>query len=69
MKPSIFYKIVSFGGYGFVIVVSSFLFFYVGLEIDEYFNTKPSFMLGFLILAVFMAIGKLIQNALYKDKK
>jgi len=49
--------------WGFVIVASSFMFFYVGRWIDTRFNTEPSFMFGLFILAIFLCIWRLYGEA------
>jgi len=44
-------------------VISSFLFMYVGYLIDEALNTSPNFMLGLFVLAVFLCVGRLYRDA------
>ena len=55
--------------WSFVLVISSFLFLYVGHWLDEKLNTAPSFMLGLFMLAVFLCIGRLYQEAWLKRGK
>jgi len=49
--------------WGFVIVVSSFLFLYVGRWIDITFNTEPAFMFGLFFLAIGLCIWRLYGEA------
>jgi len=49
--------------WGFVIVVSSFMFLYVGRWIDTRLNTEPTFMFGLFILAIFLCIWRLYGEA------
>lgn len=55
--------------WGFVLVISSFLFLYIGYWLDEKFNTAPAFMLGLFMLAVFLCIGRFYQEVWLKRKK
>jgi len=45
--------------WGFVIVVSSFIFLYVGYWVDNKLSTEPAFMLGLFFLAIFLSVGRL----------
>jgi F0F1-type ATP synthase assembly protein I len=54
--------------WGFAIVLCSFLFLYVGYWIDRALNTAPSFMLGLFLLAIFLCVGRLYQEAWIKRK-
>jgi F0F1-type ATP synthase assembly protein I len=55
--------IMILSAWGFGIVISSFLFLYFGYRLDKLFDTAPTFMLGLFFLAVFLAVGKLFQDA------
>ena len=55
--------ILAFSAWGFVIAAGSLLFFWVGVLIDGELSTEPFFMLGLLILAVFLTIGRLWRKA------
>lgn len=55
--------ILAFSAWGFVIAAGSLLFFWVGVFIDGALSTEPFFMLGLLILAVFLTIGRLWKKA------
>ena len=48
--------------WGFTIPVSSILFAYTGYKIDTFFSIEPTFMLGFLFLAICLCLGKLFKN-------
>ena len=54
--------------WGFVIVIASFLFLYVGHKLDELLDTSPNFMFGLFFLALFACIGRLYQDAWLKRK-
>jgi len=56
-------QIFQISAWGFIIVVSSFLFLYAGRWIDTTFNTEPSFMIGLFILAIFLCIWRLYGEA------
>ena len=56
-------NILKLSAWGFAIVVSSFLFLYIGYRIDYALNTTPSFMFGLFLLAVTLCIGRLYQEA------
>jgi signal transduction histidine kinase/F0F1-type ATP synthase assembly protein I len=47
--------------WGFALVVSSFIFLYVGYRIDQVFRTEPFFMIGLFLLAVMICVGKFYQ--------
>lgn len=49
--------------WGFVIVITSFLFLYLGYHLDQWLGTSPNFMLGLFFLAIIMTIGRLYQEA------
>lgn len=62
-------QILQISVWGFVIVVSSFMFLYAGLWIDARLDTEPGFMLGLFILAVFLCIWRLYGEARMFIKK
>ena len=47
--------------WGFALVISSFVFLYLGYRIDQTYNTEPFLMIGFFLLAVAICIGKFYQ--------
>lgn len=49
--------------WGFAIVISSFLFLYIGYQVDKLFNTAPSFMFGLFLLAIMLCVGRLYRDA------
>jgi F0F1-type ATP synthase assembly protein I len=61
--------ILMLSAWGFVIVICSFAFMYAGYWIDKALNTAPSFMLGLFMLALFLCVGRLYQEAWLKRKK
>lgn len=52
--------------WGFVIVIATLLFFYAGYWIDVRLDTKPTFMLGLFVLALFMTVGRFYWEAWQK---
>lgn len=61
-------NILMLSAWGFAIVLCSFLFLYAGWWIDRTLGTAPSFMLGLFLLAVFLSVGRLFQEAWLKRK-
>lgn len=61
-------SILMLSGWGFAIVIASFLFLYLGYLLDQWLNTPPTFMLGLFFLAVVTSIAKLYQEA-WKRRK
>ena len=61
-------SILILSSWGFVIVIASFLFLYLGHLLDEVLGTAPNFMLGLFFLAIFTSIGRLYQEAWLKRK-
>ena len=59
-------NILLLSAWSFVIVIASLLFSYAGLLIDQRFNTKPTFMLGLLVLALFLTVGRFYWEAWQK---
>ncbi len=69
-EPEQFSQILLVSAWGIAIAISSFLFLYFGNWLDKMFNTTPTFMLGFFLLAVILGIGRLFQDAwITKDHK
>ena len=54
---------------GFVMVIVSSLFMYVGWWLDKRFDMAPTFMLGLLLLGVSLCIWKLYRDALSWRRK
>jgi F0F1-type ATP synthase assembly protein I len=44
-------------------VVASFLFLWLGYKLDQYLGTEPNFMLGLFMLAIFICVTRLYQEA------
>jgi hypothetical protein len=55
-------QIIMLSAWGFTLVVSSFLFLYVGRWIDVRFNTEPAFMIGLFILAITLCVGRIYMD-------
>ena len=64
----IYSTILMLSSWGFVMVISSFLFLYAGYHLDELLGTAPNFMLGLFFLALLFCIGRLYQEAWLKRK-
>ncbi|MCX7816701.1 MAG: AtpZ/AtpI family protein [Syntrophales bacterium] len=56
-------SVLMLSAWGFVIVLASLSFMYVGYLIDEWMGTAPNFMFGLFFLAVVTSIGRLYQEA------
>ena len=62
-------SVMIISAWGFVIALASFLFLYIGYEIDQYFGTAPKFMFGLFFLALFLCIGRLYREAWLRRKE
>jgi F0F1-type ATP synthase assembly protein I len=73
-RPTHREQFTTFGGilvlsaWGFAMVITSFLFLYIGNLVDEILGTAPNFMLGFFFLAIILCIVRLYQEAWKKRK-
>jgi len=54
--------IVMLSAWGFILVVSSFLFLMLGVILDEFLGTSPKFMLAMLFLAITGCLIELYQE-------
>lgn len=54
-----FYELVTLSAWGGALVIASLLFFYAGMHIDKVLDTEPFFMVGMLVLAVFLVLARL----------
>jgi len=63
-----FRSVLIMSAWGYVIVILSFLFLYLGKLLDELVGTSPSFMLGLFLLALFVGIGRFYKEAWLKRK-
>lgn len=57
-----FNHIIMMSAWSFTIVVSSFLFLYVGRWIDVKMGTEPTFMIGLFILGIGLCIGRMYND-------
>lgn len=55
-------ELIMLSAWGAVLVVASFLFLFAGIWLDAALNTGPFFMLGMLILAVFLVMARLYME-------
>jgi len=61
-------SILMLSAWGFVIVIASLLFLYIGHLLDEWLGTAPNFMFGLFFLAIVTSIGRLYQEAWLRRK-
>ena len=62
-------NVLKVSAWGFIIVISSFVFMYIGRWIDVTFNTEPAFMLGMLILGISFGIFRMYRDGVDKIQK
>ena len=55
--------VLMLSAWGLAMVVASFLFLYIGHLLDEMLGTAPNFMLGLFMLAIFICVMRLYQEA------
>ena len=55
--------ILMLSAWGLAMVVSSFLFLYIGYLVDELLGTTPNFMLSSFLLAIGLCIWRLYAEA------
>ncbi len=60
--------VLMMSAWGFAIVITSFLFLYIGNMLDGMLQTSPNFTFGLFFLALFTSIGRLYQEAWRKRK-
>ena len=54
--------IILMSAWSFTLVISSFLFLFVGRWIDVRFHTEPAFMLGLFVLGISLCIGRIYMD-------
>ncbi|MDP2853212.1 MAG: AtpZ/AtpI family protein [Smithellaceae bacterium] len=62
-KYQAFSGVLMLSAWGLAMVVASFLFLYIGHLLDEMLGTAPNFMLGLFMLAIFICVMRLYQEA------
>ena len=55
--------VLMMSAWGMAMVIASFLFLYIGHLLDEMLGTAPNFMLGLFMLAIFICVMRLYQEA------
>ena len=60
--------ILMMSAWGFAMVIASFLFLWVGYKLDQILGTGPNFMLGLFMLAIFICVMRLYQEAKHRMK-
>lgn len=63
-----FTGVLMLSAWGLAIVMASFLFLYIGHLLDEMLGTEPNFMVGLFMLAIFICVMRLYQEAKQKMK-
>jgi F0F1-type ATP synthase assembly protein I len=63
-----FSGILMLSAWGFAMVLSSFLFLYVGYIVDEILGTTPNFMICSFLVAVGLCMWTLYKDAVKKGK-
>lgn len=61
--------VLMLSAWGFAMVLSSFLFLYLGYLVDELLGTTPNFMLSSFLLAIGLCMWKLYHEAKERGKK
>ena len=54
--------IILMSAWSFTLVISSFLFLFVGRWIDMRFNTEPAFMLGLFVLGMGLCFARMFTD-------
>jgi F0F1-type ATP synthase assembly protein I len=67
-KYQAFSGVLMLSAWGLAMVVASFLFLYIGHLLDEMLGTAPNFMLGLFMLAIFICVMRLYQEAKIRMK-
>jgi F0F1-type ATP synthase assembly protein I len=64
-----FTGVLMLSAWGMAMVIASFLFLYIGHLLDEMLGTEPNFMLGLFMLAIFICVMRLYQEAKQRMKE
>jgi F0F1-type ATP synthase assembly protein I len=64
-----FTGVMMLSAWGMAMVIASFLFLYIGHLLDEMLGTAPNFMLGLFMLAIFICVMRLYQEAKQRMKE
>jgi F0F1-type ATP synthase assembly protein I len=64
-----FTGVLMLSAWGMAMVLASFLFLYIGHLLDEMLGTAPNFMLGLFMLAIFICVMRLYQEAKQRMKE
>ncbi len=62
LKTGTLNRIILLSAWSFTLVISSFLFLFVGRWIDVKFNTEPTFMLGLFVLGIGLCIARMYTD-------
>lgn len=62
LKTKALNQIILLSAWSFTLVISSFLFLFVGRWIDVRFNTEPTFMLGLFVLGIALCIARMYTD-------
>jgi F0F1-type ATP synthase assembly protein I len=58
-----FSGVLMLSAWGLAMVIASFLFLWIGYKLDQLLGTEPNFMLGLFMLAIFICVTRLYQEA------
>ncbi len=61
-------SVLMLSAWGMAMVIASFLFLWVGYKLDQLLGTEPNFMLGLFMLAIFICVMRLYNEAKRKMK-
>lgn len=68
LPRSLAHKIARISAHGFVLVISTFLGLYLGLELDQLTSMAPNFTLVGLILGIVLGFKGFIQEAIWERR-
>ena len=64
-----FNGILMMSAWSFAMVIASFLFLWVGYKLDQFLGTGPNFMIGLFMLAIFICVMRIYQEAKRRMKE
>lgn len=62
-------SVMMLSAWGFIMVISSFVFMYAGRWIDVRFDTEPTFMIGMLFLGLILCVIRLYREAVERTRR
>lgn len=64
-----FNGILMMSAWSFAMVIASFLFLWIGYKLDQLMGTGPNFMIGLFMLAIFICVMRIYQEAKKRMKE